>query len=170
MRENFWFVGCYSIINFMSKFNLQLLQEVKQKLNSKTAFVASPQTQQAISSAQQQGVIEQTQPAPGTEENPQIGFPEIAQLLQQGLQQIIEMQQQSMQLIQQLSVEIQAMKMGGKGGEKKKSVQERLDQIEGLMAQLTSGADQGAQQAQSSTENTSQDQQQMPPEQAAPQA
>jgi hypothetical protein len=154
----------------MSKFNLQLLQEVKQKLNNKTAFVASPQTQQAISSAQQQGVIEPTQPAPGTEENPQIGFPELYQLLQQGLQQVMEMQQQSMQLMQQLSVEMQAMKMGGKGGEKKKSVQERLDQIEGLMAQLTSGADQGAQQQASPADTSVDQQQQMPPEQAAPQA
>lgn len=153
----------------MSKFNLQLLKEVKQKLNNKTAFVASPQTQQAISSAQQQGAIEPTQPAPGTEENPQIGFPELYQLLQQGLQQVMEMQQQSMQLMQQLSVEIQAMKMGGKGGEKKKSVQERLDQIEGLMAQITSGAEQGAQQ-QASPADTSASQQQVPPEQAAPQA
>ena len=154
----------------MSKFNLQLLQEVKQKLNHKKAFVASPQTQQAISSAQQQGVIEQTQPAPGTEENPQIGFPELAQLVQQGLEQMMQMQQQSMQLIQQLSVEMQAMKMGGKGGEKKKSVQERLDQMEGLMAQLTSGADQGAQQAYAAQPSTPEEQQQMPPEQAAPQA
>jgi hypothetical protein len=154
----------------MSKFNLQLLQEVKQKLNHKTAFVASPQTQQAISSAQQQGAIEQTQPAPGTEENPQIGFPELAQLLQQGLEQMMQMQQQSMQLMQQLSVEMQAMKMGGKGGEKKKSVQERLDQMEGLMAQLTSGADQGAQQADAAQPSTPEEQQQMPPEQAAPQA
>jgi len=154
----------------MSKFNLQLLQEVKQKLNHKTAFVASPQTQQAISSAQQQGAIEQTQPAPGTEENPQIGFPELAQLVQQGLEQMMQMQQQSMQLMQQLSVEMQAMKMGGKGGEKKKSVQERLDQMEGLMAQLTSGADQGAQQAEAAQPSTPEEQQQMPPEQAAPQA
>ena len=154
----------------MSKFNLQLLQEVKQKLNHKKAFVASPQTQQAISSAQQQGVIEQTQPAPGTEENPQIGFPELAQLVQQGLEQMMQMQQQSMQLMQQLSVEMQAMKMGGKGGEKKKSVQERLDQMEGLMAQLTSGADQGAKQADPAQPSTPEEQQQMPPEQAAPQA
>lgn len=159
----------------MSKFNLQLLQEIKQKLDHKTAFVASPQTQQAISLAQQQGAIQQTQPAPGSEENPQIGFPELAQLLQQGLQQMLEMQQQSMQLMQQLSVEIQAMKMGGKGGEKKKSVQERLDQMESFMAQLTSGADQGAQQAPPSDQQQdagypSPDQQQMPPEQAAPQA
>jgi hypothetical protein len=115
------------------------LNEVMQKINKK-AFVASPQTQQAVADAQQQGVIAQPPPpAPGSEGQPQIGFNEIAQLLQEGLGQLAQLQQQTAQMVQQIGMELQVMKMGGKG-EKKKSVQERLDQMEQMMAQLTGGA------------------------------
>jgi len=129
----------------MLNFNTELLNEILNKIDKK-AFVSSPQTQQAIAQAQQDGSIAPPPPpAPGTDAQPQIGFPELAQLVQGGLEQLAQMKQQTMQIVQQIGMELQAMKMGGKG-EKKKSVQERLDQIEQMMAQIT-GADPQQQQA-----------------------
>lgn len=146
---------------------MELLTEILSKVNKK-AFVASPQTQQSVAEAQQQGLIQPPPPpSPGSEEQPQIGFNEIAQLVQGGLQQLSELQQQTMQMVQQIGMELQAMKMGGKGGDKKKSVQERLDQIEQMMAQITSGVDPQQQEA-AQQQATSPDQQQAS-EQQAPQ-
>lgn len=149
----------------MSNFDMELLNEVMSKI-SKKAFVSSPQTQQAISQAQQEGAISAPPPpAPGTEGQPQIGFMELAELVQGGLQQLAQMQQQTMQLVQQIGVEMQAMKMGGKG-EKKKSVQERLDQIEQMMSQITGADPQAA--AVQEQQASSPEQQSAPPQEQPP--
>lgn len=118
----------------MKDFDLNLLQEVISKVN-KTAFVPSPQTQEAAAMAQQEGLIQPTAPAPGSGDQPQIGFNEIAQMLQQGLEAIVQGQQQMAQMLQQAVSEIQMMKMSGTGTGKKKSVAERLDQLEQMLLQ-----------------------------------
>ena len=124
----------------MQTFDIELLHEVMQKFN-KQAFVASPQTQEAISSGQQQGALPPpAAPTPGTGEQPQIGFPELAQLIQQGLEGIMQGMQQLAQMVQQSSMDLQTMKMSGGKEEKKKSVAERLDQLEQMFAQATGGS------------------------------
>lgn len=122
----------------MKDFDLNLLQEVIEKIN-KTAFVASPQTQEAAAMAQQEGLIQPTQPAPGSQDQPQIGFNEVAQLMQQGFEALMSGQEQIAQVIQQVVSEIQVMKMSG-GTNKKKSVSERLDQLEQMLIQAQGGA------------------------------
>jgi hypothetical protein len=118
----------------MRDFDLNLLQEVISKV-SKTAFVPSPQTQEAAAMAQQEGLIQPTEPAPGSADQPQIGFNEIAQMLQQGIEALMQGQQQMAQMLQQAVSEIQMMKMSGTGTGKKKSVAERLDQLEQMLLQ-----------------------------------
>lgn len=147
----------------MQDFDTDLLREVIAKVN-KTAFVASPQTQEAISAGQQEGSLPPPPPpAPGTDAQPAIGFPELAQMMQQGFDGIMQGMQQLAQMVQQSSMDLQTMKMsGGKEG-KKKSVAERLDQLEQMFAQATGGAPpaEGAPAEQAPPE-------QMPPEQAPP--
>jgi len=121
----------------MRDFDLNLLQEVMGKVN-KTAFVPSPQTQEAAAMAQQDGLIQPTAPAPGSGDQPQIGFNEIAQMIQQGLEALMQGQQQIAQMVQQIASEVQMMKMSGTGTGKKKSVAERLDQLEKMLLQGSS--------------------------------
>jgi hypothetical protein len=118
----------------MKDFDLNLLHEVISKV-SKTAFVPSPQTQEAAAMAQQEGLIQPTAPAPGSGDQPQIGFNEIAQMLQQGIEALMQTQQQMAQMLQQAVSEIQMMKVSGTGTGKKKSVAERLDQLEQMLIQ-----------------------------------
>lgn len=118
----------------MKDFDLNLLHEVISKV-SKTAFVPSPQTQEAAAMAQQEGLIQSTAPAPGSGDQPQIGFNEIAQMLQQGIEALMQTQQQIAQMLQQAVSEIQMMKVSGTGTGKKKSVAERLDQLEQMLIQ-----------------------------------
>ena len=120
----------------MKDFDLNLLQEVVQKIN-KFAFVPSPQTQEAAAMAQQEGLIQPTQPAPGSSDQPQIGFNEIAQLIQQGIEAVMQAQQQG---FQQVLGELQLLKVSGAGNGKKKSVAERLDQLEQMLIQGTQSA------------------------------
>jgi hypothetical protein len=122
----------------MKDFDLNLLQEVVQKIN-KFAFVPSPQTQEAAAMAQQEGLIQPTQPAPGSSDQPQIGFNEIAQLIQQGIEAVMQAQQQG---FQQVLGELQLLKVSGAGNGKKKSVAERLDQLEQMLIQGTQSAPQ----------------------------
>lgn len=155
----------------MKDFDLNLLQEVIEKIN-KSAFVASPQTQEAAAMAQQEGLIQPTPPAPGSEGQPQIGFNEVAQLMQQGFEALMSGQEQLAQVIQQVVSEIQVMKMSGGGAAKKKSVSERLDQLEQMLIQAQSGATQPApsEVPQEATQEVPQEQppteQQQAPEQA----
>jgi hypothetical protein len=118
----------------MKDFDLNLLHEVMGKV-TKTAFVPSPQTQEAAAMAQQEGLIQPTAPAPGSGDQPQIGFNEIAQMLQQGIEALMQTQQQMAQMLQQAVSEIQMMKVSGTGTGKKKSVAERLDQLEQMLIQ-----------------------------------
>lgn len=147
----------------MKDFDLNLLHEVMNKV-SKTAFVPSPQTQEAAAMAQQEGLIQPTAPAPGSGDQPQIGFNEIAQMLQQGIEALMQGQQQMAQMLQQAVSEIQMMKMSGTGTGKKKSVAERLDQLEQML--LQGGAmpqdPMAAQQAQPQEEQPPQEAQQPP--------
>jgi hypothetical protein len=85
--------------------------------------------------AQQEGLIQPTAPAPGSGDQPQIGFNEIAQMLQQGIEALMQTQQQMAQMLQQAVSEIQMMKVSGTGTGKKKSVAERLDQLEQMLIQ-----------------------------------
>lgn len=139
----------------MKDFDLNLLQEVVQKIN-KIAFVPSPQTQEAAAMAQQEGLIQPTQPAPGSSDQPQIGFNEIAQLIQQGLEAVMQAQQQG---FQQVLGELQLLKVSGSANGKKKSVAERLDQLEQMLIQGTQSAQPIPQQEQPPAE-------QQPPQQA----
>lgn len=147
----------------MKDFDLNLLHEVINKV-SKKAFVPSPQTQEAAAMAQQEGLIQPTAPAPGSGDQPQIGFNEIAQMLQQGIEALMQTQQQMAQMLQQAVSEIQMMKMSGTGTGKKKSVAERLDQLEQML--LQGGAmpqdPMAAQQAQPQEEQPPQEAQQPP--------
>jgi hypothetical protein len=139
----------------MKDFDLNLLQEVVQKIN-KIAFVPSPQTQEAAAMAQQEGLIQPTQPAPGSSDQPQIGFNEIAQLIQQGIEAMMQAQQQG---FQQVLGELQLLKVSGSANGKKKSVAERLDQLEQMLIQGTQSAQPTPQQEQPPAE-------QQPPQQA----
>jgi len=122
-------------------FNKALLAEVMGNL-SKKAFVASPATQVAVSTAQQSGQIPQPPPPPpGSDEQPVIGFPEISQMLNQGFQSIDQGLQQLAQMLQQIQLAQQqaaasAPAEGGEGGgekkEKKLSVTERINKLEQL--------------------------------------
>jgi hypothetical protein len=143
----------------MENFDKELLKEVMAKLNKK-AFVSSPQTQEAISAAQQQGQIQLTQPASPDGGQPTIGFPEIAQMLQQGLEGLNQGVQQIAQMQQQVVMELQAMKMSGSKDGKKRSVADRLEQLEQMIVQLTGAPAPGSEQ---------QAPEQAPPEQAPPQ-
>lgn len=121
----------------MGNFDLKLLQEVMQKVN-KLAFVPSSNTQEAISAGQQNGTLPPPPPpAPGSGDQPAIGFPEMAQMMQQGFEGIMQNIQQIGQMLQQVMTDQQAMKMSGNQGGKKKSVAERLDQLEQMFAQAT---------------------------------
>lgn len=126
----------------MSQFDLNLLAETKKSLEKK-AFVPSPQTQQAAAEAQQAGMIPPPAPGPGqTDPNqPQIGFPELASLIQQGFEAVLGGQQQIAQLVQQLSATVQQMAATGAGGKAKKpSAEERLTKLEQMLQQQGGGA------------------------------
>lgn len=119
----------------MENFDINLLQEVMQKVN-KLAFVPSSQTQEAISAGQQEGTLPPPPaPAPGSGDQPQIGFPEMAQMMQQGFEGVMQGMQQLAQMVQQATMDLQTMKMSGNQGGKKKSVSERLDQLEQMLSQ-----------------------------------
>lgn len=121
----------------MEKFDTNLLKEVMQSIN-KLAFVPSSGTQEAISAGQQDGTLPPPPPpAPGSGDQPQIGFPELAQMLQQGFDGVMQGMQQLAQMLQQTTMDLQTMKMSGNQGGKKKSVAERLDQLEQMFAQAT---------------------------------
>jgi len=118
----------------MSKFNKELLSQIKR------AFVPSEQMQQQVATAQQEGAIQPS--APGQEMPPQ-GMQEIMGLLQEGFNAVIQGQQQLAQMVQQMGM---TMQQGGGQGEKKKSTNERIDQLEQMVQQLVGGgvAPQGA--------------------------
>jgi hypothetical protein len=122
----------------MSKFNKNLLSEIKDKLYSKNAFIPSPQMQEQIVQAQQEGVVPPPDPNAGANgEAPRMGFDELAQLVQEGFQAIIQGQQQLAQMIQQ-----QAAMAAAGGGEKGKklSTNDRITRLEEMLQQAMGGA------------------------------
>ena len=112
--------------------NRKLLQEVKD-LFQKSGFVPSPQTQEGIAAAQQQGAIPPPDPAQQQQQVDPM-MEQLAGLIQEGFNAVLQGQQQLMQLIQQ-----QAATMQQGGGQKKPSTNERIEMLEKTIAQLTQG-------------------------------
>lgn len=128
----------------MSSFDRHLLEQTIKAVNfRKEAFVPSPQTQQAIAEAQQSGALPPPPQGQGQADpnQPQIGFPELMSLVQQGFEAVMGAQQQLAQMVQQQAALIQQMQATGAGGKAKKpSVDERISKLEQMLQQATGGA------------------------------
>jgi hypothetical protein len=118
----------------MPMFKKDLLSLIKKEMGmDKAAFVPSPQMEQQIQEAQQQGVI-----PPPEEGSQQIGFQELAGMLQEGLGAVMQGQQQIMQMLQQIGGLVQqGAAQGGEGEKKKMSTTDRIQSLEEMVQQLT---------------------------------
>ena len=121
-----------------NKFNKSLLAIIKERLQ-KEAFIPSPQMQEQIASAQQQGQIPPPEAPPaGADGGSQIGLQELGTMVGQGFEGIMQALEQLAQMIQQQA------QMGAAGGgekEKKLSTNERIDRLEQMLQQAMGGGE-----------------------------
>jgi hypothetical protein len=106
----------------MSNFNRALLRQIKESVFEKRAFIPSEKMQQQIAQAQEAGVIEPPPPEKSAQQPGQLE--QIAGMMQEGFNAILQGQQQLAQMLQQ----IQAV------GEKRKMTdKERIDRLEQML-------------------------------------
>jgi len=126
----------------MSHFNKALLRQIKDAISTKQAFIPSPQTQEQIVAAQQSGALPPPEPpTPGADGTPPpVGFDQIAQMIQQSNEAVMQALQQIGQMTQQIGQIVQTQSQQGGGEEKKKmSVGDRLTKLEEMLAQAMGG-------------------------------